>query len=148
MAELYSDEYFMKVALNEAENAYAKDEVPVGALVVVKNRIIARAHNLTETLIDPTAHAEMQAITAAASFLGSKYLEDCSIYVTLEPCNMCAGAISWSRPGRLIYGASDNKRGYTLTDKAMIHPGTEVSAGILEEECGILLTDFFRKKRR
>jgi tRNA(adenine34) deaminase len=148
MAELYSDEYFMEAALNEAEQARAKDEVPVGAVIVSGNRIIARAHNLTETLKDPTAHAEMQAITSATSWLGGKYLEGCTIYVTLEPCNMCAGAILWARPERLVYGASDEKRGYTLTGKEMIHPKTTVSAGVLEKECGKILSDFFRKKRR
>ena len=145
--ELYSDEYFMNEALNEARKAIEKDEVPIGAVVVCDNIIIARAHNLTEILNDVTAHAEMQAITAAASWLGGKYLNDCTIYVTLEPCVMCAGAILWAQAGTVVYGADDDKRGYTLTGLQLMHPKTGIRKGILAEESAQLLKDFFRKKR-
>jgi tRNA(adenine34) deaminase len=145
--QLYSAEYFMKEALKEAQKALEKDEVPVGAVVVCDNTVIARAHNLTETLNDVTAHAEMQAITAAASWLGGKYLNDCTIYITLEPCVMCAGAIFWAQMGAVVYGADDDKRGYTLTGQPLMHPRTEVHKGVLAEECAQLLRDFFRKKR-
>jgi tRNA(adenine34) deaminase len=144
---LYSDEYFMNEALKEAHKALDKDEVPIGAVVVCDNTIIARAHNLTETLIDVTAHAEMQAITAAASWLGGKYLNDCTIYVTLEPCVMCAGAIFWAQSGSVVYGSDDEKRGYTLTGKPLMHPKTIIRKGILAEDCSQLLKEFFRKKR-
>lgn len=144
---LLSDEYFMREALKEARAAFNEDEVPVGAVITCDNRIIARAHNLTERLNDVTAHAEMQAFTAAANFLGGKYLEDCTLYVTLEPCVMCAGASFWTQISRLVYGASDEKRGYTLTGFDLLHPGTLVTSGVLEEECAVLLQDFFKKKR-
>jgi len=148
MEEIFTDEYFMKAAFKEAEEAMRKDEVPVGAVVVHNNRIIARAHNLTETLNDPTAHAEMQAITAAASYLGGKYLKDCSVFVTLEPCIMCAGALFWSQAARVVYGASDEKRGYTAYSTNILHPKCELRSGILEKECSTLLKEFFAKKRK
>lgn len=144
---LFSDEYFMNEALKEAAKALEKDEVPIGAVVVCDNTVIARAHNLTETLNDVTAHAEMQAITAAASWLGGKYLSECTIYVTLEPCVMCAGAIFWAQAGRVIYGADDAKRGYSLAGHPLMHPKTEIRKGILAEECSRILKDFFRNKR-
>ena len=137
----------MRAALAEAEKAYARQEIPVGAIIVCNDTIIARAHNLTETLKDPTAHAEMQAITAATSWLGGKYLTDCTVYVTLEPCGMCAGAIAWSQASRLVYGASDEKRGYTTISGSLLHPKTEVVTGILEEECKELLLKFFKARR-
>jgi tRNA(adenine34) deaminase len=145
--ELYSDEYFMKVALNEAHRALDRDEVPVGAVIVWKNRIIAKAHNLTETLNDPTAHAEMQAFTAATNTIGGKYLEECVLYVTLEPCIMCAGAAFWTQLGKIVYGAEDEKRGYTRVRQHILHPKTVVQGGVLKEECSRLLKDFFLKKR-
>lgn len=145
--ELYSDEYFMNEALKEAQRAFDLDEVPVGAVVVWKNRIIARAHNLTETLNDPTAHAEMQAFTAATNSTGGKYLDECVMYVTVEPCIMCAGASFWTRIGRIVYGADDEKRGYTLIRQKILHPGTVVQSGVLKEECGRLMKEFFAKKR-
>ncbi len=141
------DEYYMREAITEAKKARDRQEVPVGAVVVCNGTIIARAHNLTETLKDPTAHAEMQAITAAANWLGGKYLDGCTIYVTLEPCAMCAGAIGWSQVSDLKYGASDVKKGYTRINGPLLHPGTRVTAGILSEECGEILTAFFRQKR-
>lgn len=144
---IFSDEYFMKEALKEAKMAFEKDEVPVGAIVVFNNKIIARAHNLTETLNDVTAHAEMQAFTAAANTLGGKYLNDCSLYVTLEPCNMCAGASFWTQIGSIIYGTDDKKRGFQLLGKKITHPKTNIKKGILELECSTLLKDFFEKKR-
>lgn len=137
----------MNEALKEAEKALAKDEVPVGAVIVCDRTIIARGHNLTETLNDVTAHAEMQAITAAASYLGGKFLNECTLYVTLEPCVMCAGALAWARIGRLVYGARDEKRGYTLTGSGILHPKTESSNGILEDECSSILKGFFETKR-
>jgi len=143
----FSDEYFMKQALEEAHKAYDEDEIPVGAIVVCNNRIIARAHNLTERLNDVTAHAEMQAITAAANFLGGKYLKDCTLYVTLEPCNMCAGALAWSQISRIVYGASDKKRGFTAFSPLPLHPRTELVTGILEDESSELVKRFFVKKR-
>ena len=142
-----TDEYFMREALKEARKAFEKDEVPVGAVVVAAGRIIARAHNLTETLNDVTAHAEMQAITAAASYIGGKYLKDCTLYVTLEPCTMCAGALYWAQITRIVYGAADTKRGFTLNPSSPLHPATTVTNGILETECAKMLSDFFRKKR-
>ncbi|QTN37904.1 nucleoside deaminase [Cryomorphaceae bacterium] len=146
MLSVFSDEHFMKEALKEAQKAYERDEVPVGAVVVVNQRIIARAHNLTETLNDVTAHAEMQAITSAADYLGGKYLQDCTLYVTLEPCVMCAGALFWSQVGKVVFGAYDEKRGYQ-SEGARLHPKTELVGGILAEDCGTLLTEFFRSKR-
>jgi len=145
---ILNDEYFMKAALAEAEAGRLKGEVPVGAVVVCNERIIARAHNLTETLNDTTAHAEMQAITAASSFLGGKYLEDCTIYVTLEPCVMCAGALFWSQVGRIVYGAPDEKRGYSLLHKPVLHPRTLVTGQILREECSMIVREFFKNKRQ
>lgn len=144
---VFSDEHFMREALKEAQKAFYQDEIPVGAVVVSNNRIIARSHNLTETLNDVTAHAEMLAITAAANFLGGKYLEDCKLYVTLEPCIMCAGALFWSQISKVIYGASDEKRGCHTSGKNLFHPKTEVRGGVLAEECTTLLKDFFKKKR-
>jgi len=141
-------EQFMKAALAEAEKAYEKQEVPVGAVVVYKDMIIARAHNLTETLRDPTAHAEMQAITAATSYLGGKYLTGCTIYVTLEPCAMCAAAIGWSQAPGVVYGAPDEKKGFTKIRENLLHPKTVVESGLLEAECRELLVRFFRSKRK
>lgn len=138
---------YMRHALDEARKAFERDEVPVGAVIVCGDRIIARGHNLTETLNDVTAHAEMQAITAGANFLGGKYLTDCTLYVTLEPCVMCAGALGWSQISRIVYGASDEKRGYSRFAPDALHPKTEVISGVLEEECAELVKEFFRKKR-
>ena len=143
-----SDEYYMRMALAEAVRAAERDEVPVGAVVVAGGSIIARAHNLTETLNDPTAHAEMQAITAAASFLGGKYLTDCTLYVTVEPCVMCAGALAWSQVTALVYGSPDPKKGYTTTGAAILHPKTVVRSGVLARECSEMMKKFFRKKRK
>ena len=145
--ELYTDEYFMREALKEAAKALEIGEVPVGAVVVCQNRIIARAHNQTEKLTDATAHAEMLAITSAANYLGSKFLEECILYVTLEPCLMCASALKWARIATLVYGASDPKAGYSLTKGLVLHPKTEVESGIMANECGTLVTQFFREKR-
>ncbi len=142
-----SDEYYMRMALAEAEKAASRDEVPVGAVVVAGGSVIARAHNLTEALNDPTAHAEMQAITAAASYLGGKYLTGCTIYVTVEPCVMCAGALAWSQISAVVYGAPDPKKGYTTTGVDILHPRTEVRSGVMSEECSSLMKNFFRKKR-
>jgi tRNA(adenine34) deaminase len=144
---ILNDEYFMRAALAEAKRAFDEDEVPVGAVVVCKNRIIARAYNMTEKLRDVTAHAEMLALTAASNFLNSKFLDDCTLYVTLEPCVMCAGAALWTRPVRIVYGASDPGKGYTRLKAEVLHPKTSVSSGILGEECGDLLKTFFSKKR-
>lgn len=141
------DIFYMKQALAEAEKASARGEVPVGAVIVCQNRIIARAHNLTETLNDVTAHAEMQAITAAANALGAKYLNDCALYVTVEPCVMCAGAIAWAQVGKLVFGAEDEKRGYMRYAPAALHPKTEVVSGTMKDECADLLKEFFRKRR-
>ncbi len=138
----------MRRALQEAELANHEGEIPVGAVVVSQNRIIARAHNLTETLTDVTAHAEMQAITAASNLLGGKYLNECTLYVTIEPCVMCAGALGWSQIGKVVYGASDEKRGFQRFAPAAMHPKTEIVSGILENECSALMTDFFREKRK
>lgn len=145
--ELYSDEYFMSEALKEARKAYEADEVPVGAVIVANNRIIARTHNYTEHLNDVTAHAEMQAITAAATAIGGKYLADCTLYVTLEPCVMCAGALQWSQISRIVYGATDTKRGYHKLSSPVLHPKTQVLGGVLEQPCGELLKQFFLSKR-
>jgi tRNA(adenine34) deaminase len=141
------DEHFMRAALDEAIKALGKQEVPVGAVVVCDDMIIARAHNLTETLNDPTAHAEMQAITAAAGWLGGKYLTGCTIYVTLEPCAMCAAAIGWSQASRIVWGADDPKKGYTLVKGTLLHPGTDISSGILAEECSKPVIKFFKSRR-
>ena len=142
------DLYFMKQALMEAQKAGDRDEVPVGAVIVCRGRIIARGHNLTETLTDVTAHAEMQAITAAAQFLGGKYLIDCTLYVTVEPCVMCAGALGWSQISRIVYGAADEKRGFARFAPNALHPKTELVSGVLEEECSALMKEFFKKKRQ
>ena len=141
-----SDIYYMKQALIEAQKAYDKDEVPIGAIIVIKDTIIARAHNLTETLTDVTAHAEMQAFTSAADYLGGKYLQECTLYVTLEPCQMCAGASYWTQLGKIVFGASDPKRGYQHY-KTTLHPKTKVIGGVLEEECSAIIKKFFINKR-
>lgn len=141
------DVLYMKQALQEAKKAFERGEVPVGAVVVCKNRVIARSHNLTETLNDVTAHAEMQAITAAANYLGGKYLTDCTLYVTVEPCVMCAGAIAWAQMGRLVYGASDEKRGFRRLAPTSLHPKTVLQQGLLEEECALLMKEFFKQRR-
>ena len=146
MIDPLSDEHFMKKALLEAELALEKGEVPVGVVVVAHGQIIARGHNLTETLTDVTAHAEMQAITAAANYIGGKYLKDCTLYVTLEPCSMCAGALYWSQLGRLVFGASDDKRGYRF-HQTPLHPKTKVSSGVCEMEAFQILQAFFKQKR-
>jgi tRNA(adenine34) deaminase len=146
MINPFDDTYFMKKALQEAQLAFDKGEVPIGAVIVMKNQIIARAHNLTETLNDVTAHAEMQAFTAAADFLGGKYLKECTLYVTLEPCQMCAGASYWTQIGKIVYGASEEKRGFRVLN-TKLHPKTQVISGILEEDCRKLLTRFFIEKR-
>ena len=143
-----ADERYMRKALEEARLAFEADEIPVGAVVVCGDQIIARGHNLTEMLHDVTAHAEMQAITAAAEHLGGKYLDVCTLYVTVEPCIMCAGAIGWSQLGRLVYGASDPKRGYSFFAPQALHPKTKVVSGVLEEECAALMKEFFQRKRR
>jgi len=145
---VFSDEHFMNEALKEARIAFDKDEVPVGAVVVCNNQIVARAHNLTETLNDVTAHAEMQAFTAASNFIGGKYLKECTLYVTLEPCVMCAGASYWTQVGKIIFGAYDEKRGYTLSGDSLLHPSTEVVGGVLQEACSKLLKEFFESMRR
>ena len=147
MTQQEQDVRFMKLALDEAKAAAVQGEIPVGAVVVCKGTVIARAHNLTETLTDVTAHAEMQAITAAASYLGGKYLDQCTLYVTLEPCTMCAGAIGWSQLQRLVYGASDPKRGYTPLAPNALHPKTQVSEGILADDCLQIVQEFFKSKR-
>jgi len=141
------DDYFMKQALSEAAIAFDKGEVPVGAVIVYERRIIARAHNLTETLTDVTAHAEMQAITAAASTLGGKYLIDCTLYVTIEPCPMCAGALAWAQIGRIVYGAGDEKRGFTKLTPGLLHPKTSVQSGVLADEAAQLMKRFFKGLR-
>lgn len=142
------DEKYMRMALNEAERALAKREVPIGAIVVAGDRVIGRGHNLVETLCDATAHAEMQAITAAMTTLGGKYLSDCTLYVTVEPCVMCGGALAWSQIGRVVYGAKDPKRGYSTYSERIMHPKTEVVAGILREECEAMMSDFFASLRK
>ncbi|MDD5782903.1 MAG: nucleoside deaminase [Muribaculaceae bacterium] len=143
----HSDEYFMQQALAEAREAAEQGEVPIGAVVVCADRIVARAHNLTETLVDVTAHAEMQAITAAANYLGGKYLTDCTLYVTVEPCLMCAGALAWSQIARVVYGADDDKRGFHTFCTAPFHKRTQITSGVLADECAKLITDFFRSRR-
>ena len=143
----HSDEYFMQQALAEAREAAEQGEVPIGAVVVCADRIVVRAHNLTETLVDVTAHAEMQAITAAANYLGGKYLTDCTLYVTVEPCLMCAGALAWSQIARVVYGADDDKRGFHTFCTAPFHKRTQITSGVLADECAKLITDFFRSRR-
>ncbi len=145
---MFDDTYFMKKALVEAQIAFELDEIPVGAVVVCQNQIIARAHNLTEQLTDVTAHAEMQAITAAANYLGGKYLTDCTLYVTLEPCVMCAGALGWAQIGRVVFGASDEKRGFKRFAPQALHSKTELIEGVLADESAALMQDFFARKRR
>ncbi|MGV7106578.1 nucleoside deaminase [Flavobacterium sp. U410] len=146
MENIFTDEYFMKKALLEAEVAFEKGEIPVGAVIVIDSRVIARSHNLTELLHDVTAHAEMQAITSAANYLGGKYLKDCTLYVTLEPCQMCAGALYWSQISKIVYGAADENRGFTKLG-TQLHPKTKVVSGVLEKECALLMRAFFRTKR-
>ena len=144
---VYSDEHFMREALKEAKNAFNEDEVPIGAVIVCQNQIIARAHNLTERLNDVTAHAEMQAFTSAANYLGGKYLNECTLYVTVEPCVMCAGASYWSQVKRVVFGAYDAKRGFTKINQRILHPKTIFNGGLLEEECTDIMTLFFENKR-
>lgn len=144
---IHTDNHFMSEALREAKKAFDLDEVPVGAVIVCDNTIIARAHNLTERLNDVTAHAEMQAFTSAANYLGGKYLNECTLYVTLEPCVMCAGAAYWTQLKKIVYGASDDQRGFIKTSKSIIHPKTEIIAGVKEKECSELLKSFFKAKR-
>lgn len=146
MNELFTDEYFMRKALDEAYSALEKNEVPIGAVIVSNNKIIAKGHNLTETLTDVTAHAEMQAITSAANYLGGKYLKNCTLYVTLEPCTMCAGALYWSQISKVFIAAKDEKRGF-LSNGIKLHPKTEIQFGILENECAEILVEFFKSKR-
>jgi len=143
----FDDTYFMKEALKEAQKAFIKDEVPVGAVIVCENQIIARAHNYTETLNDVTAHAEMQAFTAAVDYLGGKYLNECTLYVTLEPCVMCGGASYWAQLKKIVFGAADEKRGFSILSENILHPKTEFESGLMKEECSKLLTDFFQSKR-
>ena len=138
----------MREAIREAMAAASEDEVPIGAVVVCRGRVIARGHNMTERLNDPTAHAEMIAITAATEAVGGKYLNDCTIYVTVEPCPMCAGALAWSQIGRVVYGAQDPKRGFSMFSPSLMHPKTEIVSGVMEDECGALVTDFFKNKRK
>lgn len=141
------NEKYMREALREARMAAAEDEVPIGAVVVCRGRIIGKGHNMTERLNDPTAHAEMIAITAATEAMGGKYLNDCVLYVTVEPCPMCAGALAWAQIGKVVYGASDPKRGFSLFSPSLMHPKTEVVEGVLSEECGEMVSEFFRNKR-
>ena len=148
LCEMNSHEHYMKQALYEAEKALARDEVPIGAVIVCQNRIIGRGHNLTETLTDVTAHAEMQAITAGAQFLGGKYLTDCTLYVTVEPCVMCAGAIAWAQVSKVVFGTPDEKRGYQRFAPNALHPKTEVISGVLADDCAKIVRDFFAKKRK
>lgn len=145
---MMDDNYFMNEALKEAQKAYDADEIPVGAVIVAGNRVIARAHNLTERLKDVTAHAEMQAITAAANALGGKYLHECTLYVTLEPCPMCAGALNWSQISRIVYGAGDPKRGFSIYGKSLLHPKTEIVSNIKEADCAAIVKKFFSLKRK
>lgn len=147
MENIFTDDYFMKKALQEAQYAFDKGEVPVGAVVVIDNKVIARSHNLTEMLHDVTAHAEMQSITAAANFLGGKYLKDCTLYVTVEPCQMCAGALYWSQISRIVFGARDEQRGF-IAMGTKLHPKTTVTSGVLEEDAAILMKLFFAFKRK
>lgn len=141
------DEHYMRLALQEAQKAYDAEEIPIGAIIVCKGRIVGRGYNLTEQLNDVTAHAEMQAFTAAAQTLGGKYLKDCTLYVTIEPCVMCAGASYWTQIGRLVYGATEPKRGFTSKNASLLHPKTELKSGVLAQECGSLMTRFFANKR-
>lgn len=147
MENIFTDDYFMKKAYQEALVAFEKGEIPVGAVIVVNDRVIARTHNLTEMLIDVTAHAEMQAITSAANFLGGKYLKDCTLYVTLEPCQMCAGALYWSQITKIVFGARDEQRGFTAMG-TKLHPKTQVVQGVMENECADLMLRFFQERRK
>ena len=147
MINPFTDEYFMKKALQEAEMAFEKGEIPVGAIIVVADKVIARTHNLTELLNDVTAHAEMQAITSAANFLGGKYLKDCTLYVTIEPCVMCAGAAFWTQISKVVFGAYDTQRGFSKLNAPVLHPKTKLIGGILENKCSVLLKEFFINKR-
>lgn len=147
MLSVFSDEHFMKEAFKEAQKAFDEDEVPVGAVIVCDNKIIARAHNMTERLNDVTAHAEMLAFTSATDFLGGKYLNECTLYVTLEPCVMCAGASYWTQLKKVVYAAQDEKRGFARHQENLLHPKTEIVTGIMQKECGDLMIDFFKKKR-
>lgn len=146
MENIFTDAFFMKKALQEAEVAFEKGEIPVGAVIVIDNKVIARTHNLTELLHDVTAHAEMQAITSAANFIGGKYLKDCTLYVTLEPCQMCAGALYWSQISKIVFGAFDENRGFQKMG-TQLHPKTQVVSGVLEKECADLMKAFFKNKR-
>lgn len=148
MPEIFSDSYFMQKALQEAKTAFNKGEVPVGAIIVSDNRIIAKAHNLTESLNDVTAHAEMQAITSAANILGGKYLKKCTLYVTIEPCTMCASGLALAQIGKIVYGASDEKMGYSLYAPGILHPTTKIKNGVLEEQCRDVIQKFFLNKRK
>lgn len=143
---MFTDDYFMRMALQEADKALEKDEVPIGCVIVSNDRVIARSHNLTETLTDVTAHAEMQAITSAANFLGGKYLKNCTLYVTLEPCVMCSGALAWSQISKVVIGTRDEQRGF-INKGLSLHPKTEVVTGVLENECSAIVKDFFKNKR-
>jgi tRNA(adenine34) deaminase len=143
----FSDEYFMKLALKEAEKAFEKNEIPIGAVIVGNKQVLAKAHNFSELLNDPTAHAEMQAITSATEIIGGKYLNDCTIYVTMEPCVMCAGALFWAQIGRIVFGAYDDKRGYSVFSTSIVHPKTKILGGILEEESKDLINRFFLRLR-
>ena len=147
MGEQEKDERYMRLALDEARKAFAEGEIPIGCVVVCKDRVVARTHNLTETLCDVTAHAEMQAITAAANTLGGKYLTDCTLYVTVEPCPMCAGALGWAQVLRIVYGCQDETRGYRLYAPRALHPKANITGGTLEEECRQLMQDFFQQRR-
>ncbi|CAN5670672.1 nucleoside deaminase [soil metagenome] len=144
---LNTDEYYMREALKEAHKALVEDEVPIGAVIVCRNKIIARGYNLTEKLVDVTAHAEMQAFTSASNYIGGKYLDECTLYVTIEPCVMCAGASFWTHISKIVYGARDEKRGFLLVSKSILHPRTIITGGIMEQECATLIKDFFKKKR-
>ncbi|MCX6232522.1 MAG: nucleoside deaminase [Bacteroidetes bacterium] len=143
----FNDEYFMREALKEAKQGFEEDEVPIGAVIVANERVIAKGHNLTERLNDVTAHAEMQAFTAATNYLGGKYLKECTLYVTLEPCVMCAGASFWTQIGKIVYGAKDEKRGYSIHKADFLHPKTIIRGGVLETECADIIKEFFKKKR-
>ena len=145
---ILNDEFFMKEAIKEAKKAMMRDEVPIGAVIVCENQIVAKAHNLTESLNDVTAHAEMQAFTAAENHLGAKYLKECTLYVTLEPCPMCAGASYWTQIARIVYGADDKKHGFLSNQHNLLHRRTKLTAGVLEDECSNLLIDFFKQKRK
>lgn len=147
MNVIFNDDYYMGLALKEAEIAYQEDEVPIGAIIICNGKIIAKAHNMTQQLKDVTAHAEILAITAASTWLGGKYLNDCTLYVTVEPCPMCAGALNWAQLGKLVYGTEDTKRGYTTLNPKLVHPKTEVIYGIREKECSDLIKQYFKSKR-